>query len=85
MANPYNPGDSVWVDFDGGEFPGEVLKNEHGWVMAVIRTDPTWDYGAASARVAIDQTVCVQTRSLRERQRENPPQILDAPQSNSSG
>lgn len=73
MDSPFKPGDDVLVEFDGGEFPGEVQKIEHGdWVRATIRTDPTWDFGASSARVDIDQTVMVRIGAVRERQRENP-------------
>lgn len=58
----------VWVEFEGQEHPGEVLKVERGgWVRCVILTDPSWDYGTISARLAPLSTVAVPSGRVRER------------------
>ena len=46
------PGDDVLVDFEGHEWPGEVLRVENsGYVICNIHTDPLLDFGSSSARV----------------------------------
>ena len=62
-------GDDVVVEFDGGEFPGEVIKPEHsGYILCRIHTDPLWDYGRASARIMPVQTVAVRVGRVRPRE-----------------
>mgnify|MGYP005802246641 CR=1 FL=1 len=77
----FNPGDDVWVEFEHEEHPGEVLKVENGWVMATIQTDPDWDYGSLTARMAPHQTVAVKLGRVRERIWEDTPKILGSPES----
>lgn len=71
----FKPGDDVWVDFEGNEWPGEVLKVDGGYVMCRVLLDPEWDFGRASARVMPEQTVAVQHRGVRERVWQDPPGI----------
>lgn len=54
-----NPGDDVLVDFDGKEHRGEIVSVSKGYVLAVIVTDPCWDYGTLSPRLVPHSTVCV--------------------------
>lgn len=63
------PGDDVWVDFDGHEWPGAVEKVEHGGMIRCrVHTDPAWDFGRASARVMPEQTVAVRAGRVRPRE-----------------
>jgi hypothetical protein len=65
----FKDGADVWVDFDGAEWPGEVLKTENsGYVRCTIHVDPEWDFGFASARVMPVQTVAVWPSRLRPRE-----------------
>ncbi|AER47629.1 hypothetical protein DS6A_75 [Mycobacterium phage DS6A] len=58
----------MWVDFDGAEHPGEVLKVEGGgYLLCMIHTDPEWDYGRASARVMPEQVVAARITHVRPR------------------
>lgn len=58
-------GDDVLVSFDGGQFPGEVLKVEtSGYVLCRIHTDPEWDFGRSSPRVMPEQVVAVRSGKL---------------------
>jgi hypothetical protein len=60
------PGDDVLVDFEGNEWPGEVLRVENsGYVICNIHTDPLWDFGSSSARVMPEQTVAVRSGRVR--------------------
>jgi hypothetical protein len=62
----FERGDDVLVDFDGGEFPGEVLKSEaSGYVLCRIHTDPEWDFGMSSAWVMPEQVVAVRTGNIK--------------------
>lgn len=62
----YRPGDDVIIDFDGLEHPAEVLNHSGGWVMAMMRPDPTADYGAGTSRLdPTGQTVCVPEKRVR--------------------
>lgn len=63
----FTKGLDVWVDFEGAEWPGEVLKDEGEWVQCLIAVDPLWDFGSASARVMPLQTVTVKAGRVRER------------------
>ena len=64
-----NTGDDVVVDFEGGEFPGEVLRGEHsGYILCRIHTDPLWDYGRSSARIDPEQVVAVRVGRVRPRE-----------------
>lgn len=61
-----NPGDDVVVDFDGAEFPGEILKVEQsGYVLCRVHVDPMWDFGSASSRVMPEQVVAVRRGRVR--------------------
>lgn len=62
-----NPGDDVWVDFEGLEHAGTIEKIDHGWARCKIITDPEWDYGSITARIAPYTTVAVQTTRIRPR------------------
>jgi hypothetical protein len=64
------PGDDVWVDFEGNEWPGEVLKVERsGYVRCQVHfNDPAWDFGRGGARVMPEQTVAVRTTHIRPRE-----------------
>jgi hypothetical protein len=62
----FNPGDDVLVTFEGGEFPGEVLKLESsGYVLCRIHPDPLWDFGSASSRVMPEQIVAVRKSAVQ--------------------
>lgn len=60
-------GDDVIVSFDGGKFPGEVLKVEQhsDYVLCRIHTDPEWDFGRSSPRVMPEQIVAVRVTKLK--------------------
>lgn len=60
------PGDDVLVEFEGAEFPGEVLKIEKsGYVLCRVLFDPEWDFGRASARVMPEQVVAVRQGRIK--------------------
>ena len=63
------PGDDVWVDFEGREWPGEVIRTDKGWVLAniLVADDPSWDFGSLSARMSPLSTVAVPAGRVRER------------------
>lgn len=62
------PGDDVWVDFEGNEWPGAVEKLESsGYVRCRIHVDPEWDFGRGGARVMPEQTVAVRSTHVRPR------------------
>lgn len=64
----FNPDDDVWIEFDGEEHPGVVLKVEgHGWIRCEMMTDPAMDYGSGTERLAPVQTVAVHSGKLRLR------------------
>lgn len=65
----FKPGDDVWVDFEGAEWPGEVEKVENGGYIRcrVHFNDPAWDFGASSARIMPEQTVAVRSGHVRAR------------------
>ena len=66
------PGDDVWVEIDGGCFPGEVVQCEHlsGFVTARIHTDPLWDFGRSSPHVMPEQIVAVRQAHVRPKESE---------------
>ncbi|TXH48181.1 MAG: hypothetical protein E6Q97_25275 [Desulfurellales bacterium] len=64
----YQPGDDVIVTFDELDHPGEVLNTTGDYVMCRIHTDPEWDYGAITSRLAPESTVMVPTRNVRKSQ-----------------
>lgn len=41
----FDAGQDVFVEFDGEEYPGEVLNCNHGWVTARVLIDPLCDHG----------------------------------------
>lgn len=55
----------VIVEFDGVEHRGEVLSHRGGYVMAMIATDASTDYGQISPMMSPRQTVCVPERKVR--------------------
>lgn len=62
-------GDDVWVDFEGAQWPGEVLKLERsGYVLCRVHVDPQWDFGRASAQVMPEQVVAVRRDRIRLQQ-----------------
>jgi hypothetical protein len=66
-----NPGDDIWVDFEGAEWEGDVIKVEgSGYVLCRIHTDSAWDFGRQSARIMPEQTVAVKTNRVRPRKQE---------------
>lgn len=75
----FPPGTDVIVSFKDHEAHGVVLSHVRGWVMAQIATDPEWDYGVISARLAPHSTVCVPERDVRERLGSDSPGVLAAP------
>lgn len=62
---PFSPGEDVIVDFEGGEWPGEVEKLSNGWVIARILVDPEWDFGGLSPNVSPIMTVAVRESHVR--------------------
>lgn len=71
----YQAGDDIVVEFDGAEFPGEVLRHSprSGYVMAVITvTDPELDFGSIGARFDPQPTVCVPEARVRRREQDSP-------------
>jgi hypothetical protein len=66
------PGDDVWVEFEGNDWPGTVEKIEgSGYVRCRIHVDPEWDFGCASARFMSEQTVAVRATHIRARAEDN--------------
>lgn len=62
-------GDDVIVDFEGAEFPGEIIKPEHsGYILCKIHTDPCWDYGRGGSRIMPEQVVAVRVNRVRPRE-----------------
>jgi len=61
----WQPGDDVWVDFDGKEHRGEVVSSKRGYVVAIIEIDPVWDYGRMGPRLAPLSHVCVPESRVR--------------------
>lgn len=59
------PGEDVIVDFCGIEHQGEVIEQRSGYVMVRIIADPDCDYGAITARLGPDPTVCVKENNVR--------------------
>lgn len=64
----WTPGDDVWVDIDGTTHAGEVVADDHGWVICRIHTDPAWDYGRASPHVMPIQTAAVRNKYVTRRE-----------------
>lgn len=62
----YQPGEDITINLDGLEHHGEVIDHRAGWILATIITDPTWDYGTSSPRIAPHQTVCVPEHRARK-------------------
>lgn len=58
-------GDSVIVNFDGVDSPGEIEKIEHGWVTCRVFLDLTEDYGSMSPSLSPISTVCVRRSNVR--------------------
>jgi hypothetical protein len=77
----FKPGDDVIVTFDGRESPGVVLSSNRGHVMAQIETDPEWDYGTLSSRLAPHSIVCVKEGKVRVRLGPDSPGVLGPPES----
>lgn len=63
----FNPGDDVWIDFEGQDHAGTVLKDEAGWVRAEMLVDSEWDYGGGGEKMAPMQTVAVRNCRVRVR------------------
>ena len=63
----FTPRQDVWVEFEGLEHAGIVEKVDNGWARCKIVTDPAWDYGSISARLAPYSTVAVLTTQLKPR------------------
>lgn len=61
------PGDDIYVELDGLEFPGHVERVERGWVLATVHIDPEADLGSGTDRLAPHQSVCVSERRVRTR------------------
>lgn len=64
----YSPGDDVWIDFEGGVFPAEVIRVEKsGYVLCKAHLDLCWDYGLSSSRLDPEQIVAVRVGSVTRR------------------
>lgn len=61
----FQSGDSVIVEFDGLEHPGEIISHRHGFIEAVIVIDPAADYGRGTSLLAPHQIVCVRECRVR--------------------
>lgn len=61
----FHPGDDVMVEFEGGEWPGEVERVHGGWVIARIAIDPVWDFGQISPDISPIMTVAVRDKYVR--------------------
>lgn len=62
-----NVGDSVIVNFDGVDHPGEIIiPPRNGWVRARILTDPDLDYGSITPRLAPISEVIVRETRVRK-------------------
>lgn len=65
----HKPGDDVWVDIDGAEWPGEVERPESGgFIRCRVHFDPEWDFGRGGANVMPEQTVAVRSTHVRRRE-----------------
>lgn len=66
----FSASQDVWVDFEGREWAGVVLKSERsGYVRCTIHVDDAaWDFGSAGARVMPQQTVAVRQSHVRPRE-----------------
>lgn len=64
------PGDDVWVECEGREWPGEVEKIEHGGFIRckVHFDDPSWDFGRGGASIMPEQTVAIRNTHVRTRE-----------------
>jgi hypothetical protein len=76
----FKPGEDVTVTFKEHEAHGVVISHLRGWVMAQIATDPEWDYGTISARLAPHSIVCVPERDVRERLGPDSPGVPPTPE-----
>jgi hypothetical protein len=63
------PGDAIWVDFEGKEWPAELVKVEKsGYLLCRVHfNDPVWDFGRGGARIMPEQMVAVRSKRVRER------------------
>lgn len=59
------PGDDVIIEFEGEEHLGCIERIERGWIRAAMQTDPEFDYGSGTDRLAPHQTVCVPEARVR--------------------
>lgn len=59
------PGDDIFVNLDGEEFPGHVDRMERGWIFATVAIDPEADLGSGTERLAPHQSVCVPEARVR--------------------
>lgn len=74
VARVPQPREDVWVDFEGHEWAGIVLKVEtSGYLLCRIHVDdPEWDFGSASGRVMPQQIVAVRSGHVRPRTEPEP-------------
>lgn len=61
----YEPGQDVIVTFDGEEYPGEVISQHHGRVMAKVLIDPVVDHGAVTSMLGVQSIVNVRETDVR--------------------
>lgn len=61
----YQQGQDVIVTFDGEEYPGEVISEQHGRVMARVLIDPVVDHGMVTSMLGIQSIVNVKATDVR--------------------
>lgn len=61
----FEPGQDVWVTFDGEEYVGEVLDHHHGRVVARVLIDPLSDHGEVTAMLGLRPIVNVRQSDVR--------------------
>lgn len=62
-----DPGADVLVQFDGVEYPGELLTAAHGgYYLCRILTDPVMDHSPGDSKVMPEQVVAVRQGHVRK-------------------
>lgn len=61
----FDTGQDVFVNFDGVEYPGEVLGIRRGRVMARVHIDPITDHGELTPMLGITSIVNVREADVR--------------------
>lgn len=61
----FDAGQDVIVTFDGEDYPGEVIENRRGFVLAKVLIDPTADHGRMSSNLSPVSEVMVREGDVR--------------------